>query len=752
MIVLAWATPVVWVLAAAFAGPSDGTTITTPTALAGDQRWGESVTVVRTYGDTPLREGDLVMAVDGRTVAEWIEGAGNVERAVGDDVTYRVRRSAEGLDRILDLDVSLTTYPLVSAVSANLATVLLLLGLLVSGTVLFWARPREATCRAVLVMGAVVPAGVTAYPFGLGAIDLAGSRGVWPLLGGEVFLAVGIGAMLLAALTFPWTRAWLRRPGGWLAPFLVPVVAYAVWALTYAARLEPDAARLQALLMVATPALLVTVPLVVLVEVQGLVRARSREDRVAVRLVLVGTLWAALVRLLLGDLPQQLNGEPLVPWQAQSLLLLPPLLMCLVAAVLRYRLQEIDGVLRRSLLQVVVVALIATLFLAVAAAVDLATGNSFSAVVAGGLVALALVPLALLLRRVFSQFVYGDRDFPYQVVSELRRLDQRTTPAEALHDMLTLLARRLRLSYASIEVYAPSPEDRIATSIGTIRGQPTAIVLEVGGTTLGQLELEVMPSRGSFGPRDRRLLEDIGGQVGAMVQAVTANRELQRSRERLVSAREEERRRVRRDLHDGLGPSLATMAMKLEAAHELISADPEGAEELVGQLYEQTRTDIGEIRRLVDGLRPPALDQLGLVSALRQRASDHNRTAAMVPGNAPMSWTVQADADVEPLPAAVEVAAYRIALEAVNNSLRHGRAHLCTVALHRRPGALEVDVHDDGIGLGNGWARGVGLDSMQERAEELGGTCTVSSNPRRGTRVHAVLPLTELVDDENARS
>ena len=142
--------------------------------------------------------------------------------------------------------------------------------------------------------------------------------------------------------------------------------------------------------------------------------------------------------------------------------------MCLVAAVLRYRLQEIDGVLRRSLLQVVVVALIATLFLAVAAAVDLATGNSFSAVVAGGLVALALVPLALLLRRVFSQFVYGDRDFPYQVVSELRRLDQRTTPAEALHDMLTLLARRLRLSYASIEVYAPSPEDRIETSIGDL--------------------------------------------------------------------------------------------------------------------------------------------------------------------------------------------------------------------------------------------------------------------------------------------
>jgi two-component system NarL family sensor kinase len=186
------------------------------------------------------------------------------------------------------------------------------------------------------------------------------------------------------------------------------------------------------------------------------------------------------------------------------------------------------------------------------------------------------------------------------------------------------------------------------------------------------------------------------------------------------------------------------------------------AERLVGQLYEQTRSDIGEIRRLVDGLRPPALDQLGLVSALRQRASDHNRTAGMVPGDALMSWTVQADEDVEPLPAAVEVAAYRIVLESVNNALRHGHASACTVTLSRRSGTLEVEVRDDGVGLDDGGDRGVGLDdggdrgvgleSMQERAEELGGTCTVYSSPRRGTRILAILPLTDWTDDESARS
>ena len=140
---------------------------------------------------------------------------------------------------------------------------------------------------------------------------------------------------------------------------------------------------------------------------------------------------------------------------------------------------------------------------------------------------------------------------------------------------------------------------------------------------LGRLRLEADPDRDPFGPGDRRLLEDVGAEVGALVQAVLISSELQRSRQRLITAREEERRRLRRDLHDGLGPSLATMAMQLEAARDLIAEDPDPAAELVERLSDRARNDIAEIRRLVDGLRPPALDQLGLVSALRQRAEEH---------------------------------------------------------------------------------------------------------------------------------
>ena len=155
------------------------------------------------------------------------------------------------------------------------------------------------------------------------------------------------------------------------------------------------------------------------------------------------------------------------------------------------------------------------------------------------------------------------------------------------------------------------------------------------------MELETDPARDPFGPGDRRLLEDVGSQVGVLVQAMSVNRELQRSRQHLVTAREEERRRLRRDLHDGLGPSLATLAMRLDAARDLIEHDPDQASELVDRLSEQARQEITEVRRLVDGLRPPALDQLGLVSALRQPGRrDTTWPLRAAPGGGLMTWTV----------------------------------------------------------------------------------------------------------------
>jgi signal transduction histidine kinase len=490
---------------------------------------------------------------------------------------------------------------------------------------------------------------------------------------------------------------------------------------------------------VAAPALVAAGPAAVAVLVHGYRQATAREDRLALRLVLLVVAGGLGARLLLVDLPRQLSGRPLLPDGLLLLVLVPTLLGCLLVALLRFRLDDIEPGVRRTLVQVLVVALVGTVFATAARAVGLAAETSFASMVAGGVLARLLVPVAVGLQRARRRLVYGDRAAAHRVVAELRRLDPLSDPPAILEETLHLLSRRLHLSAAAIEVTGPGPADHVAVAVGSRRGQATTVDLAVGDTAVGRLELEVHPDRDPFGPADRRLLEDVGQQVGTLVQAVSINRRLQHSRQALVTAREEERRRVRRDLHDGLGPSLATLALRLESARDLIAADPVGASAEVGELAERVRAQIAEVRRLVDGLRPPVLDQLGLLTALRQRAAEHRLATAR--DETALGWTVVGDEDLGPLPAAVEVAAYWIAVEAVTNAVRHSAGRSCTVTLRREPAALHVVVRDDGTGLPEGVSPGVGLSSMRERAEEVGGTCTLTSTPGRGTVVEAWLPL-----------
>ncbi len=211
--------------------------------------------------------------------------------------------------------------------------------------------------------------------------------------------------------------------------------------------------------------------------------------------------------------------------------------------------------------------------------------------------------------------------------------------------------------------------------------------------------------------------------------------DLQRSRERLVSAREEERRRLRRDLHDGLGPQLASLTMTAEAARDLIATDPERADELLGGVMERAQDAVSDVRRLVYGLRPPALDALGLLAALRAHAANHTDGGIRV--------TLKAPEELPPLPAAVEVAVYRIVMEALNNVVSHAEARNCEVliSLDDRAGILTLEVSDNGRGIEEDHKLGVGLSSMRERAEELGGSCVVAPASAGGTRVKARLPL-----------
>jgi signal transduction histidine kinase len=208
--------------------------------------------------------------------------------------------------------------------------------------------------------------------------------------------------------------------------------------------------------------------------------------------------------------------------------------------------------------------------------------------------------------------------------------------------------------------------------------------------------------------------------------------QLQRSRERLVTTREEERRRLRRDLHDGLGPQLATLTIKVSAARNLIEQDGEAAARLLAEVESESQNAIKEIRRVVDGLRPSSLDQLGLVSALQEFVAQR--------GDGRTRITFSAPSEMPPLPAAVEVAAYRIVTEAVTNVLRHAQAATCVVELSVADG-LRLEVRDDGKGISAGETTGVGLASMRERSEELSGQFLLESSPTGGTRVRVDLPL-----------
>jgi signal transduction histidine kinase len=273
----------------------------------------------------------------------------------------------------------------------------------------------------------------------------------------------------------------------------------------------------------------------------------------------------------------------------------------------------------------------------------------------------------------------------------------------------------------------------VTAAYGSAVNDPVTLPLVYQGETIGQLLLAPRRPGESLTAADWRLLQSIAQQAGIAAHAVRLTADLQRSRERLVMAREEERRRLQRDLHDGLGPVLASLPLKLDAALNLLRHDPATANALLLELKTQTQATIVDIRRLVYDLRPPALDQLGLVAAIRQHAAAYHQVNGL-------QITLETSEHLPPLPAAVEVAAFRIVQEALTNVAAHASAQTCLIRLWLDH-ALCLEIRDDGMGLPKDSHIGVGLASMRERAAELGGSCVIEPAPSGGTQVVARLPL-----------
>jgi signal transduction histidine kinase len=255
---------------------------------------------------------------------------------------------------------------------------------------------------------------------------------------------------------------------------------------------------------------------------------------------------------------------------------------------------------------------------------------------------------------------------------------------------------------------------------------------------LGELVIGLRYGESRLDAADEQVLTLLAAPLAVAVQARGLADDLRDSRERIITGREEERRRMRRDLHDGLGPVLTAVVLNADAARRLIETEPERSSVLLAELRDQTIGAIEEIRRLVYGLRPPALDGLGLVGALREYAAMVSHRADGVA----LAVTVDAPATLAELPAAVEVAVYRIATEALTNVIRHSSATAAAVRLTVETDALRLAVCDNGVNTESEWKPGVGLTSIRERAAELGGQCEIRYD-RTGCTVDVVLPLAE---------
>jgi signal transduction histidine kinase len=407
-------------------------------------------------------------------------------------------------------------------------------------------------------------------------------------------------------------------------------------------------------------------------------------------------------------------------------------------AILRYRLYDIDLFLNRSLVYAVLTALVVGGYVAIVAllAAIPPIGEHWRRVVATGVIAIVFAPLRERLQRAANRLLYGDRDDPYAVISRLSRLLEQSLDLTAvLPRVVETVADALRLPYVAIEG-VEGGTSRLLASHGRPLGRTESFSMTYQDLVVGQLVVHPRQANQPFTPPERRLFADLAHQAGLAVHAVALTADLRRSRERLVRSREEERRRLRRDLHDGLGPTLAGMTMQVGVARALLPNDTAKAASALSTLEEQLQTSIKEIRHLVDGLRPSALDRLGLLGAVRQQIATFT-TGARASG---VAIQLETSGDLDDLPAAVEVAAYRIVSESITNVIRHAQATCCHVAL-RLNSELVVEVTDDGRGLPRVVTGGLGLTSMRERAEELRGTFEVCRRPDGGTRVYASLPL-----------
>jgi signal transduction histidine kinase len=404
--------------------------------------------------------------------------------------------------------------------------------------------------------------------------------------------------------------------------------------------------------------------------------------------------------------------------------------LAVAIAVVRHGLFDIELVVNRAVVYGALTALGLATYAGLLAATGARAGRGTYAALLAAVIAAALTAARSRFQRFVDQRLFGARRDPYEVVRRVGvSVAAAEAPDEALANLVATVREVLALPYVAVEPAGPAGGAAQCVESGS----PVAWVEELPAVhrsrQVGVLRVGHRHRGERFRPEEASALGDVARRAASVLHAADLSADLQASRERIVVAREEERRRIRRDLHDGLGPELAGMALQLDSLASHLKARPELAERAV-RLRDRLQHTVAEVRRIVEGLRPSAVDELGLAEALRQLGA-----AGADPG-----FSVHVPATFGDLHAAVEVAAYRIAAEACTNVIRHAQASKCSIEAEVRDGWLTLTVADDGRGFGAEAAVGVGLQSMHDRADEVGGSLGIRSEPG-GTTVSSRLPL-----------
>lgn len=678
---------------------------------------------------SPLQPGDRFLAVEGRSFETIYANARITQMQplptwqVGQTVSYTVERAGQPVNLAVPLynwPGRLITWMLLT--DPYLWTALILAGV---GFFVFFKRPDEWATYPLLLLSVCL----LARNISIAVVDWSLPELLTPLIfpialffSNWIFAAVMFPSLLLLTLLFPRPKQFVQRHLRLVLALLygpIPIL-FIVFGPTAPA----------GWIWVLSMALLSLVALA-----HSFFTVRDPVGRAQMR-------WAAsgLAVMVLGIIPLNLSGMGWLPvpfplWLEDIWF---PMMLIIVAlgfgvAILRYRLFDIDIIINRALVYGTLTILVISLYVLVVGylgALFRTETNLFISLVATGLVAVLFQPARDWLQREANRLMFGQRDDPVGMLTHLaQQLEAVDTSQAILPTLVETIAVSLKLPYVALQTTpADSPPVTIA-AYGRSAGQLKCVPLLYRQQEIGHLLLAPRSPGEHFSQADERLLATIAPLTATTLRAVQLREALQESRREIVASREEERRRLRRDLHDGLGPVLASVALQADTARELVDTDPVETRQLLAGIVTEAQTAITDIRRLIYGLRPPALDELGLVKALRQSI----RTQAI-------QIHIEASDPLPTLPAAVEVAAYRIAQEAINNAARHGQAKHCTVAIEANQ-ALWLTITDDGIGLPPNAPSGVGLISMQERVAELGGTFNIQALPAGGTQINARLPL-----------